>query len=73
MNKQTIRFIFYTLIILMMGICADVTLTQLITKNFSWITLLSFITNITFTTYLYFQVMNALNENDDKKNDKTIL
>lgn len=65
MNKQTRRFTFYGLLTLILGITADLNLNALLTKTFSWITLIYFICGVISTGYFYFLVMDTLYEDDE--------
>jgi hypothetical protein len=65
MNKQTRRFTFYGLLTLILGITADLNLNELLTKTFSWITLIYLICGVISTAYFYFLVMDTLNEDDE--------
>jgi hypothetical protein len=65
MNKQTRRFTFYGLLTLILGITADLNLNALLTKTFSWITLVYLICGVISTGYFYFLVMETLNEDDE--------
>lgn len=65
MNKQTRRFTFYGLLTLILGITADLNLNELLTKTFSWITLVYLICGVISTGYFYFLVMDTLNEDDE--------